>query len=94
MIPSGTPVDQKRQQGRRAETGVGPAADSLDGLIHSARHLDGAKLAYVDGHVKWRHYIGGMTIVPATTTLGDKGPPRDGIDYDNDGTLGNGGNWD
>lgn len=48
---------------------------------YSIRHFDGANYLFTDGHVKWLRRPNGGASTPA----------RVGLDYDCDGTLGNGG---
>lgn len=68
-----------------------------EGLIDANKHMNGANYAYVDGHVKWLPHIrddstavGGM----GSTALAEEdrgiGPHRAGLDYNCDGTVGDG----
>lgn len=60
-----------------------------NGRIQGDRHSDGSNYCFADGHVKWFHYIMDTNTanVPAA---GAKAPPKLGLDYNCDGTKGNG----
>ena len=88
ILPGGTPPTQL-EIGRLAVQGSTSNAANVLGQIRATRHFDGMNIAFADGHVKWFHSIR----VPASTfsptaTYQNYAPPKAGLDFDGDGTLG------
>ena len=91
ILPAGQPTGNGGTAiiGRTA-TANSTASDDNNGLPQNQRHLEGAVMAFSDGHVKWFKGLGegGATITPSSsTTVGM--PPQNGLDFDGDGDLGN-----
>lgn len=61
-------------------TGVRWDCDKDPGKINTARHFEGTNLLFLDGHVKWLKSV--------AQSSGPSAPPRDGLAYDGDGTVG------
>jgi prepilin-type N-terminal cleavage/methylation domain-containing protein/prepilin-type processing-associated H-X9-DG protein len=82
--------------GRRSE----PAANKLDfwagATPKMVQHMDGGSILFVDGHVKWYHFVpfnvqsNSYAADPGwyTGTTNQPGPPRNDLDWDADGTVG------
>ncbi len=74
---------------------TGGAAET-EGAIDADKHSDGANYAFADGHVKWLHYVDDNYAGPGFGGMGNytgefrRGPASRGIDYDTDGTVGDG----
>ena len=76
--------------GRSLANTVTPSAGGWNGdgagRIAADRHLDGANYAFIDGHVKWYHYVQASTAeVPAANV---NAPPKRDFDYNADGRVG------
>jgi prepilin-type processing-associated H-X9-DG protein len=63
-----------------------------EGLPHASRHLEGMNIMFCDGHAKFypavrdpENAVGGYSALP-----GQLGPPKRGIDWNADGTVGTG----
>lgn len=88
--------------GRRSE----PATGALDWYAGATpkmvQHMDGGSILFVDGHVKWYHYVpynvqsNSYNTDPAwyTGTSNQPGPPRADMDWDADGILGTAAGYD
>ncbi len=69
------------------------------GRIFASIHSDGANYAFVDGHVKWMHFVFDNTRIsnPGPNTIDYNAPPKSGLDFNFDGVVGPNpttGNWD
>ena len=91
LIPSGT--GGNRHMSRKLVNPANLAAgytdsggSSVAGRIHATRHLDGANYLFVDGHVKWMHYVDASSSdMPSGYR---QAPPRLDLDWDCDGLVG------
>jgi prepilin-type N-terminal cleavage/methylation domain-containing protein/prepilin-type processing-associated H-X9-DG protein len=62
--------------------------DSRDGLIHASRHMEGANYLFCDGHVKWLGWEWDARTNGTGVPDDQKCPPKTGLDYDCNGTVG------
>jgi prepilin-type N-terminal cleavage/methylation domain-containing protein/prepilin-type processing-associated H-X9-DG protein len=62
--------------------------DGREGLVHAWRHQDGANYLFCDGHVKWMHWEEDARTNGTGNPDDLKAPPKTGMDYFLDGTVG------
>ncbi len=70
--------------------------NTLEATVAADRHLDGANYVFIDGHVKWMHFVPGdldPSIIPAPNNTNYPAPPKLGFDYDCDGIVGTATLW-
>ena len=69
------------------------------GRIFASLHSDGCNYSFVDGHVKWMHFVYDNTRItnPGPGNIDYNAPPKAGLDFNFDGNVGPNpttGNWD
>jgi len=90
MSSSNTSIGARKLTGSVGSYGI-YGVNTIEGLPCANRHMDGANYSFVDGHVKWMHFIPysiDASVVAAPNNTNYPSPPRQDLDYDGDGIVG------
>ena len=94
IIPGGGGT---QELGRKITNSRIYGVNTVEATAAADRHMEGANYVFIDGHVKWMHFVPGdldpsiADAGPVTTNY--PAPPKLGFDYDCDGIVGTATTW-